>query len=314
MTVAWWWWVSRTRAPCVPIPELGPPRLSPDLFADVQQLLHFHFMRNAFMAGLIVALLSALLGWFMVLRGQSFAGHTLSQVGFPGAAGAALVGVAPAVGLLVFCAASALGISMLSGGGGDGRRTESAAVGSILAFSLALGFLFATLYGGFVGGALAFLFGSFVGIGDGEVELLGAVALVASAALVVIGRPLLFASVDPDVAAARGVPVRLLSTGFLVLLGVAVAEASLITGTLLVFALLVAPAAAAQQLTARPSAGIAIAAGIGVLVAWLGLSIAYFTVYPIGFFVTTLAFAAYLMARTWRWGLAVRGRRGRAGA
>lgn len=304
---AWWWWDSRTRAPCVPTPEVGPPRLSPDLFADVQQLLHFHFMRNAFMAGLIVALLSALLGWFMVLRGQSFAGHTLSQVGFPGAAGAALVGVAPAVGLLVFCAASALGISMLSGGGRDGRRSESAAVGSILAFSLALGFLFATLYGGFVGGALAFLFGSFVGIGDGEVELLGVVALIAAAALLLIGRPLLFASVDPDVAAARGVPVRLLSTGFLVLLGAAVAEASLITGTLLVFALLVAPAAAAQQLTARPSTGIAISAGIGVLVAWLGLSIAYFTVYPIGFFVTTLAFAAYLMARTWRWGLAVRG-------
>ena len=286
----------------MPITDFGtPPTPSFNLVGDIQQLLEFHFMQNAFAAGTIVAVVAGLVGWFMVLRGQSFAGHTLSQVGFPGAAGAALVGVMPAVGLLVFCVASALGIATLSGGRLRGARSESAAIGSILAITLATGYLFASLYSGFVGGVYAFLFGTFVGISDNQVGLLALVAVVAVAVLAVIGRPLLFASVDADVAAARGVPVRLLSVTFLVLLGLGVAEAAQITGTLLVFALLVAPAATAQQLTARPAAGLALSVGIAVLVTWLGLAVAYFTVYPIGFFVTTFAFAAYLLARAARW-------------
>lgn len=298
----------------MPITDIGgPPQLSFDLFADVQQLLEFHFMQNAFEAGTIVAVVAGLMGWFMVLRGQSFAGHTLSQVGFPGAAGAALVGVMPAAGLLVFCVASALGIAVLSDGRSEGGRTESAAIGSILAFTLATGFLFASLYSGFVGGVYAFLFGTFIGISDSQVEILAAVALVAVAALAVIGRPLLFASVDPDVAAARGVPVRFLAVAFLLLLGLAVAEAAQITGTLLVFALLVAPAATAQQLTARPALGLVLSVAIALLVIWLGLAVAYFTVYPIGFFVTSFAFAAYLVARAARWASTSAGRRGVAG-
>jgi zinc/manganese transport system permease protein len=253
---------------------------------------------------------AGLLGYFMVLRGQSFAGHTLSQVGFPGAAGAALVGVMPGAGLLAFCVASALGIALLSDGRSEGGRSESAAIGSILAFTLATGFLFASLYSGFVGGVYAFLFGTFIGISDGQVALVAAVAVIAIAALVVIGRPLLFASVDPDVAAARGVPVRLLAVVFLLLLGLAVAEAAQITGTLLVFALLVAPAATAQQLTARPSIGLMLSVVIALVVTWLGLSVAYFTVYPIGFFVTTFGFATYLLARVARWMSSTAGHRG----
>ena len=119
--------------------------------------------------------------------------------------------------------------------------------------------------------------------------------------LVVIGRPLLFASVDPDVAAARGVPVRLLSVVFLLVLGLAVAATAAITGTLLVFALLVAPAAAAQQFTTRPLRGIGLAVGIALGVTWIGLAVAYFMVsYPIGFFITTIAFVVYLIARATR--------------
>src|SRR4029077_19895014 len=119
--------------------------------------------------------------------------------------------------------------------------------------------------------------------------------------LICIGRPLFFASVDVEVAAARGVPVRAPAVAFLVLLGLAVAEAAQITGTLLVFALLVAPAATAQQLTARPALGLALSVAFALLVIWLGLTVAYFTVYPIGFFVTSLGFAAYLVARAARW-------------
>jgi zinc/manganese transport system permease protein len=288
----------------------GEPQPSIDLWGDIQQLLQFHFMQNAFAAGTIVAVLAGLIGYFMVLRGQSFAGHTLSQVGFPGAAGAALLGVMPAAGLLVFCAASALGIAVLSDRRGEGLRSESAAIGSILAFTLAAGFLFASLYRGFIGGAYAFLFGTFIGISDLQVALLLMVAVAAAVVLLVVGRPLLFASVDPDVAAARGVPVRLLAVAFLVLLGLAVAEAAQITGTLLVFALLVAPAATAQQLTARPVVSLGLSVLIAVLVTWAGLAVAYFTVYPIGFFVTSFAFAAYLLARTASWISRTAARRG----
>jgi zinc/manganese transport system permease protein len=258
-----------------------------DLFA-------YHFMQNALLAGTITAVVAGVVGWFMVLRGQSFAGHTLSQVGFPGAA---LIGVTPAAGFFVFCVAAALGIAMLGDRRSVERRFEAAAIGSILAFALALGFLFARLYSGFAGGVQAFLFGSFLGISDTQVLLLLVFAVVVLALLALMARPLFFASVDPDTAAARGVPVRALSIAFLAVLGVGVAEAAQITGTLLVFALLVAPAATAQQLSARPVRATAIAVGIALLVTWIGLALAYYVGYPVGFWVTTLAFAAYLAAR-----------------
>ena len=271
-----------------------------DLVSDLRQLLEFHFMQNALEAGTIVAVLCGLIGWFVVLRGQTYAGHALSQVGFPGAAGAVLVGIPPILGLLGFCAAAALGIGALGTVAHGERRAESAGIGTILAFALALGFLFARLYKGFVDAAYAFLFGTFLGITDSQVVILLITAVLAVAALTVIARPLLFASVEPDVAAARGIPVRALSTLFLLLMGLAVASASMVTGTLLVFALLVTPAATAQQLTTRPVAGIALSVAIALLVTWLGLAVAYFSVYPVGFYVTSIAFGAYLLARAWR--------------
>ncbi len=127
--------------------------------------------------------------------------------------------------------------------------------------------------------------------------VLAVVAVVALAALAALARPLLFASVDPGVAAARGVPVRLLSLAFLLLLGLAVGATSQITGVLLVFALLVAPAASAQALTARPLASLILTVALGLLVVWLGLGIAYFSIYPAGFFIATVAFAVYVLAR-----------------
>ena len=280
--------------------QIVQPNPTFNLWDDLQQLLVFHFMQNAFEAGAIVAVLGGVVGYFMVIRGQSFAGHTLSQVGFPGAAGAVLVGAPPLLGLLVFCGGGALAISVLSRDESRERRFQTAAIGSILAFSIALGYLFVRLYPGYTNTALSFLFGTFLGIDDSQVLLLLCVAIVCLGALAVIGRPLLFASVDPDVAAARGVPVRALSVAFLVLLGLSVAACALITGTLLVFALLVAPAATAQQFTARPALALALSVLIALAVTWLGLSLAYFSIYPIGFFVTSLAFGVYLLARVTR--------------
>ncbi len=272
------------------------PVLTWNLVDDMRQVLEFPFMVNAFRAGAIVAVLSGLIGWFMVLRRQSFAGHTLAVVGFPGAAGAVLVGVSAVYGLFAFAVVAALVIALVPGGGTRGYSEESAVTGTVQAFALACGFLFVSLYGGILSGSNALLFGSFLGITQAQVVVLLAAAAAALLVLAAIARPLLFASIDPAVAAARGVPVRAMSVVFLVLLAVAAAEVSQITGTLLVFALLVVPAATAQLLTARPGLSMVLTVVLGVSVTWLALFVAYFSAYPLGFFLTTIAFALYVGA------------------
>jgi zinc/manganese transport system permease protein len=221
----------------------------------------------------------------------------LSQVGFPGAGAAVLVGVSPVIGLLAFCVSAALGVATIGRRLDAGRRGESAAVGTILTFSLGLGLLFFRLVHGTAQAIYSFLFGTILGITDRDVVVTLVTALIALGIMLVIGRPLIFASIDPDVADARGVPVRLLSVAFLLILALAVAETVQIVGTLLIFALLVAPGASAQRLTARPSTGLLVTIGLSLLVTWLGLSVAYFSGYPVGFFITTFAFVVYLAIR-----------------
>jgi zinc/manganese transport system permease protein len=275
----------------------GTVRLTWNLVDDVRNALAFHFMVNAFRAGTIVAIVAAAIGWFMVLRRETFAGHMLSVVGFPGAAAAVWLGIAAVWGYFAFCVAAAFAIASLPRPNGNGYNDESAPIGTIQAFALACGFLFVGLSGGFVNGFSALLFGSFLGITDAQVVTLLLVGAGATLVVGAIARPLLFASVDPDVAQARGVPVRRLSLVFLVVLGIAVAEASQITGSLLVFALLVVPAATAQTLTARPVLGLCASVAIGLAITWLGLGIGYYSAYPLGFWITTIAFAGYVVAR-----------------
>jgi zinc/manganese transport system permease protein len=289
------------------------PHLSWNLIADVRHLLAYSFMQNAMLAGTIVAVLAAAIGWFMVLRGQSFAGHTMSIVGFPGAAGAVWLGLSAATGYFAFSIAAALILAAVPRSG-RARREESSVIGVLQAFALALGLLFVSLFKGFLGGVNALLFGSFLGITNSQVVTLLVLAVAALGILTLIGRPLIFASVDADVAGARGVPTRLLSTVFLLLLAVTTAEVSQITGALLVFALLVMPAAAAQRLTVDPRRSLVLAVGIGVLVTWFGLGVAYFSAYPIGFYITSFGFGAYLLAAAWEAERTWRGRRARLGA
>lgn len=272
---------------------------------DLQQMWAFPFMVNAFRAGTLIAVGAGVTGWFMVLRRQSFAGHTLAVVGFPGAAGAVLLGAGATYGYFTFCVLAALVVAAVPRAGRETDGHGAAVVGTLQAFLLACGFLFTALYKGLLGGVTSLLFGSFLGITTTQVLVLLGVTAAVLAVLAVVGRPLLFASVDPDVAAGRGVPVRLLSTVFLVLLGAATAEAGQITGTLLVFALLVMPAATAQTLTARPALSLLLSVLVALAVTWLGLIAAYYSPYPIGFYVTTFAFAAHVLART---GAALRGR------
>ncbi|MFI6151523.1 metal ABC transporter permease [Kitasatospora sp. NPDC051170] len=276
-----------------------------DLIADVQDMWSYAFMVNAFRAGLIVAVVCAVVGWFMVLRRQTFAGHTLSVAAFPGASLAVLAGFSTSLGYFGFCTAAALVIAALRRSGSE----ESAVTGTVQAFALACGYLFISLYKGLLEGPTALLFGSFLGITTGQVVVLAVVGAAVLGVLAVIGRPLLFASVDPEVAAGRGVPVRALGTLFLVLLGAATAEASQITGTLLVFALMVIPAATAQQLTTRPGLGMLLSVAIGLAACWAGLIAAYYRPYPLGFFVTGFSFVAFVLAHLYRFAREAVGRR-----
>jgi len=279
--------------------------LSWNLLDDIRALLAFHFMLNALRAGTIVAVVAGAVGYFMVLRRQAFAGHTLAVIGFPGAAGATWLGISPVFGYFGMCITGALIIGALPGGdranaGLGGYGEESAVIGTVQAFALACGFLFVSLYRGFLSGLNNLLFGTIIGVTDDQVLTLLVAGALVLGVLAVLARPLLFASLDPAVAAARGVPVRLVSVAFLVLLGIATAGTSQVTGSLLVFALLVAPAATAARLTARPALGVALSVLIALTVTWAGEGIAFFSPYPIGFWVTTLAFAAFLLATAYR--------------
>jgi zinc/manganese transport system permease protein len=274
------------------------PQLSLNPLSDLNQLLAYPFMVNALEAGTIVAVLAATVGWLMVLRRESFAGHTLSVMSFPGASAAALAGVPLAWGYFVFCAVGALLIA--AGSSVAGRRDQaqgSAVVGTVQAFALALGFLFLSLYQGVLESLETLLFGSFLGITSDQVLVLLAVACAVLGLLALIARPLLFASVDEEVARAAGVPVRALTVAFLLVLGLAVAATAQITGALLVFALLLAPAATARELTPRIGLGVVLSVLIAVLVVWVGLGLSYFTNDAVGFFVSSIALALYVGAR-----------------
>lgn len=268
---------------------------------DLHGMFHLHFMVNAFRAGTIVSVVAATTGWFMVLRRQSFAGHTLAVVSFPGAAGAVWLGVSATAGYFAASIAAAVVIALVPRpSSGRVRSQESAVIGTVQAFALALGALFVSLYGGFLDSITGLLFGTFLGISDGQVVTLAVVGGAVVIALAVLARPLFFATVDPDVAAARRVPVRSLSVVFLVVLGCTAAEVSQITGALLVFALMVMPAAAAQQVTVRPGRSLVLSVALALVITWASLVAAYGSTYPVGFYVSTFGFGTYVLAAAGR--------------
>jgi zinc/manganese transport system permease protein len=290
------------------------PHLTLNLLDDVHQLLAYRFMVNALQAASVVAVMAAVVGWFMVLRRETFAGHTLSAMSFPGAAAAALTGLPLAVGYFAFCVAGAGAIAAASGeprGVGGGSTQQPAVIGTVQAGAFAVGFLLLSVYGGVLESLETLLFGSILGVTRGQVLTLTIVAVCTLAFLALVGRPLFFASVDGALARASRVPVRSLASAFLVVLALAVAATAQITGVLLVFALLVAPAAIARELTARVGLGLALSVIVGLLVAWVGLGLSYFTNYSPGFFVTSVALVLFAAARSTRGVLAARGRRRR---
>jgi zinc/manganese transport system permease protein len=276
------------------------PVLKPDLITDVRELVQFGFMVNALEAGTIVAVLAAVAGWYVVLRRQAFAAHTLSVMAFPGAAGASLIGMPIALGYYVACLLAAAVLGPSSGPRRQGIGSESATIGTVQTVGLAAGFLFLSLNQALLGEPDSLLFGTFLGVTQTQVLVLLAIALASLAGLAAVGRPLLFATIDRELARASGVPVVVVELIFMLVLALAIAATSQITGALLVFALLVAPPACAQRLTSAALPGLALSIAFALVIVWLGLALAYFTVYPAGFYVTTLAMALFVIVRVLR--------------
>jgi zinc/manganese transport system permease protein len=263
----------------------------------LMDFLQYDFMQNAFMAGTIVAVVAAVVGYFVVLRHVTFAGHALSHIGFSGAAGAVLLGISPIWGLLAFTLLAALAMGLL----GERIEGRDVAIGIVLAFALGLGILFLQLYTAYATEAFSILFGSIMGISTNDILVSLGIGILVLVTLAFISRPLLFMSVNPIAAEARGVPTRLLSAIFLLIVALAVSEAVQVVGVLLIFALLVAPPATAMYLTSRLYPGLSIAVILGVLETWFGLIMAYYTNYSVSFFIATAAVAVYLLVRLLVW-------------
>jgi zinc/manganese transport system permease protein len=255
-------------------------------------MLEYEFMRTAFLAGGIVAVVAGAVGFFLVLRNLTFAGHALSHVGFAGATGAVLVGVAPLWGLVVFTLAAAVGMGML----GDRVRERDVAVGIVLALALGLGILFLSLYTTHATQATTILFGNVLGVGRDTLASLLGLSIAALLALGFISRPLLFATLEPVLAEAKGVSLRLMSVLFLAIVAVAVAEAAQVVGVLLVFALMVGPAAAAMGFTSRLGLGVALSVALAVAETWGGIALAFYTDLPTTFWIVVLSSAVYLLS------------------
>jgi zinc/manganese transport system permease protein len=269
------------------------PQVSWNLFDDIAALFHYDFMVHAFEAGTIVAIVAGAIGYFVVLRSSAFAAHALSHIGFAGATGAVVLAVNPIFGLLVFTVGSGIAIGAL----GNRLRGRDVTIGIVLAWTLGLGVLFISLYTGYANEAYAILFGLILGISANDVIFTLVAGIVTISALIAIYRPLLFASVDEELAGAKGVPVTALSIGFMAILAVAVTEAVQVVGVLLIFALIVTPAAIAVRFTSRPFVAIATGVVLALAFTWAGLTIAYYSPHPVSFFITSIAFAIYVVVR-----------------
>ena len=271
----------------------GTPTPSWNVLHDIHQLTSYAFMRHALVAGTIVAVVAGAVGYFVVLRQSAFAAHSLSEIGFAGASGGVAFGFNAVIGLLVMSLLGAAGIGIL----GRRLRGRDTAIGSVLAFSLGLGSYFLTKYKGNASGAFALLFGEILGISVRDIWIIAVAGFITLVALAAIYRPLLFASLDEDVAEARGVPVRALSIGFLLVLAVAVTAAVQVVGVLLIFSLLVTPGAIAERVCATPARAITLCVGLAIAFVWAGLAVTYYSSFPVGFVITAFAFAGYLIAR-----------------
>jgi len=272
---------------------------SANLFSDLAEMFRFQFMVNAFEAGTTVAIIAGIAGYFVVLRRSAFTAHAFSEIGFAGAAGAVLLNIPPIAGLLLGSTMGGLAIAAL------GRRATNrdTQIGIVLAFSLGIGLLFLSLYTGYATEAYSILFGEILGVSGDQVLLTVVAGAVVIGGVGLVYRPLLFASLDEDVAEAKGMPMLFIGIVFMLLVAVAVSFAVQVTGVLLIFSLMVTPAATAQFLSRRPQTAMVISVVIALLTTWIGLFVGFYEPYPVSFFITAIAFGLYLLVRTLHHGL-----------
>jgi zinc/manganese transport system permease protein len=257
------------------------------------QLLGEPFVHTGLWAGAVVAVVAGAIGVFVVARGMSFAVHAISELGFTGATAALVIGIDPVLGIFGGSLLVGLVLGLLSLRG----RERDSAIGAVLAFGLGLGYLFFSLYQGYATEALNLLFGNILGVSGSQLRNLVVVGAVVLLGLALLYRPLLFSSVDPEIAAARGVPLRALSVAIFLLLALTTAEAIQAVGVLLVLTLVITPAAAAQRLTGRPGLALLLSVGIALVSTEGGILLSLAQPWPPSFFITTISFSAYVVAR-----------------
>ena len=256
-------------------------------------IFQYSFIQNAFLAGSVVAVVGGFVGYFLITRGLTFAGHALSHIGFAGAAAALLIGIDPIFGMLAFTIIAGAGIGVF----GKELREEDINIGIVMTLMLGLGALFIALYNGYAEQAYSILFGTILGISRTDVLITLIFGIATIVALTAIFRPLLFSSVDPEVAEARGVPVRALGIFFLILVAVAVSMSVEVVGVLLIFTLLVGPAAAAMRIVHNPLGAVATSIGLALAYTWLGIFLAATGSWPVTFYIATISFVVYLPVR-----------------
>jgi len=264
-----------------------------NLLTDLQQIFHYQFMQHAFEAGTVIAIVAGIIGYLVVLRRSSFAAHALSEIGFAGAAGTVLLGINPVFGLLGFTTAAGAGIAVL----GKRASHRDIEIGSVLAFALGLGVLFISLYTGYATEAYSILFGEILGISSINVIVTLIVSIVILAAAAIVYRPLLFSSLDEEVAEAKGIRTDFLGIVFMILMAAAVSISIQVVGVLLIFALMVTPAATAIRLAKKPLYAIIISVLIALFATWIGLFVSFYEPYPVSFFVVSIVFISYLFVR-----------------
>lgn len=255
-------------------------------------MLSYDFMVRAFLASGLVAVVAGTVGYFLVLRAQTFAGHALSHIAFAGATGAALIGVAPLYGVLALTVGAGVAMGLL----GERLSGRDVTIGIVLSLSLGFGILFLGLTRTNANQATSILFGSVLGVSWSMLWMLVVLGVVTLGAIALISRPLIFSTLQPELAEAKGVSIRLVGTLFLAVVALAIAQSIQIVGVLLVFTLMVGPPAAAQLLTKRLGTGIALAAALALAQAWLGITIAYYTDWPTSFWIAALSALVYFGA------------------
>jgi zinc/manganese transport system permease protein len=264
------------------------------MIEQIHYYLSYDFVRNALIAGSLAGILGAVVGYFVVIRKVSFAAHSLAHIGFTGATGAVLFALSPLEGMLIISVLA----GMMMGATGNRLQRSDMAIGMTLSFCLGVGTLFLTLYKGFAGQATAILFGNIFGVSHHQIMQTLVLAAISLGILLFISRKLFFASVQPDLAEARGISLSSLSIVFMVILAISVTLASQVVGILLVFTLIIGPAGIATRLCRNFWAGLITSVVIGLITVWIGILLACVTSWPPTFWIATIIFSLYLITET----------------